>query len=760
MSRRDLDNQMMDYLYDELPPAERASFEREMQSDASLKAEVESMQATRSMVHQAELHSPMPAAPVALMHDLMREARKAVAPEPKPSFFDKLTAWLMQPAAATAMLVVMLVATGLVVMQRDDRSGEIPGTPTQQHYADGPRITAEGGTTRGAVANAESTIEAPAGSAAQVAEVLADETGASTDTGVAARDNLRGEESKDEDQTVADGRAEDGWFAGKLGADRAAATADPVALERTRGLDKGGLALAVPPAAREQTAEYKPDEAQAEATGEVADDSSEEDAAEPVRDAEEAPQVAQAETPATDDRASSRGGRRAGTRRAPRYRAKGTVQREVAQIDLPARTGGAGGEAGRGAAEGDALLEGLTANGAVANQMKEQPEAPAERAETIASDAPADTNSDATVDRVGARRRGPESQVAAVPRRETNPGTPSPDTATATLRTTATPPPAARPVATAPPAVPEPTVAVADAVPTDEVATEATPVAEEETTGGGDTDNRRVARVTRSEWERHDNDGPPPVSAPSQDPSPSAPPARVVYQQSSSGSSTPPQTQPAPAAPALLQPAAETRNAPAGQPATVAQPMQRQQGQPPLGLDGQPTGAAVVDPALRQRMTSEYQQAMSHYRSRRYNQAIRAFELYLKQHGRLGNAPEAQRNLARSYEGANKLQQAVQSYRTLLARYPRYPGRMAVLIDAARAEMRVGNLNAARTYLAEAARDRRLGRQAQTLLEQVDARIEQRERERAAQQQRRSRQRESPAPEPAAGQKAFEDLSQ
>ena len=52
MGIKDHDNRLLDYVYDELEASERESFERRLEEDATLRAELERVQSTRTMMER------------------------------------------------------------------------------------------------------------------------------------------------------------------------------------------------------------------------------------------------------------------------------------------------------------------------------------------------------------------------------------------------------------------------------------------------------------------------------------------------------------------------------------------------------------------------------------------------------------------------------------------------------------------------------------------------------------------------------------
>ena len=108
ITRQELDDLLVDYLYDELSMADRARFEEGVGAHPDLQAEVAAHQ--RTMARFADL--PEEPLPVGIVDGVMREARLAVAvpvAEPTVPWLDRLMALFMQPAFATAMAAVLAV---------------------------------------------------------------------------------------------------------------------------------------------------------------------------------------------------------------------------------------------------------------------------------------------------------------------------------------------------------------------------------------------------------------------------------------------------------------------------------------------------------------------------------------------------------------------------------------------------------------------------------------------------------------------------
>jgi TolA-binding protein len=127
--------------------------------------------------------------------------------------------------------------------------------------------------------------------------------------------------------------------------------------------------------------------------------------------------------------------------------------------------------------------------------------------------------------------------------------------------------------------------------------------------------------------------------------------------------------------------------------------------------------------ATRAAARGDYNLASKHYTSKRYDEAIKEFRLFLDNNRQSNLAPDAGRNIARSYKRTNRLRRAVSEYRQLLIRFPKYRYRTAVLIEAARLELTVGELEAARAHLLEATKDKSIAKEAKKLLARVNKEI-------------------------------------
>lgn len=121
-TRPELDELLVDYLYDELDPAQRAAFERGLIEHPELAAEVEAHRRTRSVA--ASL--PAIAMPAGLLDDVLAEAaRVAAANAPAkggassaPGLFERLFRVFNQPAFAMAMVALVVVGVGMLLLDK------------------------------------------------------------------------------------------------------------------------------------------------------------------------------------------------------------------------------------------------------------------------------------------------------------------------------------------------------------------------------------------------------------------------------------------------------------------------------------------------------------------------------------------------------------------------------------------------------------------------------------------------------------------
>lgn len=147
MTRQELEDRLLDYLYDELEPSERSAFERALPAHPEVLREVAAHRATRK-AYQALPRATMPAG---LLDTVLAEADAEAArrssqeaPAPAPvlaptpaaapsvkrsdepvSFWERVRRVLFQPTFAMAMVVLVVAGVSLVAT----RKGELPGMP-------------------------------------------------------------------------------------------------------------------------------------------------------------------------------------------------------------------------------------------------------------------------------------------------------------------------------------------------------------------------------------------------------------------------------------------------------------------------------------------------------------------------------------------------------------------------------------------------------------------------------------------------------
>ena len=133
LTREQIDNQLVDYLFDELGPGERQAFESALPQHPELEVEVRQHQSLRLRVATLP-HDPVPKH---ILNRIMDEAAHAVR---KPSFFERLAAMLMQPAVATAMVFVLIGTTSIVLTMRNDdlSTASPPSTDMSESTEAGP----------------------------------------------------------------------------------------------------------------------------------------------------------------------------------------------------------------------------------------------------------------------------------------------------------------------------------------------------------------------------------------------------------------------------------------------------------------------------------------------------------------------------------------------------------------------------------------------------------------------------------------------
>ena len=133
LTRPELEDLLVDYLYDELEPRRRLRFEEDVGRVPELQAEVDAHLGFRRSLANLD---PGPAPPQRALDAIMREARKVAAEHAaaKPSLFERVASWLMQPAVATACVVVVVAGGGWLVSRGglSDRPSASLNAPHEQ----------------------------------------------------------------------------------------------------------------------------------------------------------------------------------------------------------------------------------------------------------------------------------------------------------------------------------------------------------------------------------------------------------------------------------------------------------------------------------------------------------------------------------------------------------------------------------------------------------------------------------------------------
>ena len=120
MTRQELEERLLDYLYDELDASERAAFEQALPRHPEVEREVVAHRATRR-AYQA---LPREAAPAGLLDRVLAEADQEAARRAKPDevvavekaapagpgFWERLRRLVFQPAFAMATVVLVVAA--------------------------------------------------------------------------------------------------------------------------------------------------------------------------------------------------------------------------------------------------------------------------------------------------------------------------------------------------------------------------------------------------------------------------------------------------------------------------------------------------------------------------------------------------------------------------------------------------------------------------------------------------------------------------
>ncbi|MCA9518836.1 MAG: hypothetical protein KC635_28065, partial [Myxococcales bacterium] len=134
LTRQELDDLLVDYLYDELDDARRAEFEAGVQAYPDLAAEVEAHQQTRSMARAL----PQVALPAGFLEGLMAQVEAApapAAPAPTPTraaaasakpagLFARFASFFLQPNFAMAVSALVVAGVAALVIAKGAHQGD------------------------------------------------------------------------------------------------------------------------------------------------------------------------------------------------------------------------------------------------------------------------------------------------------------------------------------------------------------------------------------------------------------------------------------------------------------------------------------------------------------------------------------------------------------------------------------------------------------------------------------------------------------
>jgi hypothetical protein len=139
MTRQEMDERLVDFLYDELEGDERARFEASLAAHPEVQAELAAHTATRSMLASSGALDEL-RMPPGLLDGVMREARVVAAPpeEPTASWLDKLLGLLLQPAMAVALVGVLMAGTGIYLARQGSGEPKMADSVALQAPANSP----------------------------------------------------------------------------------------------------------------------------------------------------------------------------------------------------------------------------------------------------------------------------------------------------------------------------------------------------------------------------------------------------------------------------------------------------------------------------------------------------------------------------------------------------------------------------------------------------------------------------------------------
>jgi len=122
LTREQLDELLVDYLYDELSAEDRKAFEAAAADHPEVAEEVAAHRQTRNLMAEMPMVDP----PQPVLDNIMRAARHAAAPSEEPmGFWAKLLSVFAQPAFATAAVVAGVGLTAFLTMSGP--GNELPG---------------------------------------------------------------------------------------------------------------------------------------------------------------------------------------------------------------------------------------------------------------------------------------------------------------------------------------------------------------------------------------------------------------------------------------------------------------------------------------------------------------------------------------------------------------------------------------------------------------------------------------------------------
>ena len=137
MTYQELEAKLVDYIYDELAESEREAFEAGLKEHPDLAEEAKAHVHTRSLVGALEPVTP----PQAVLNEVMRQVNAEVAQKRQSSWVDKLAAFMLQPAVATAFIFLMIASASLMLA---DDPLEASSSEGEQPYAVGTELSEEG----------------------------------------------------------------------------------------------------------------------------------------------------------------------------------------------------------------------------------------------------------------------------------------------------------------------------------------------------------------------------------------------------------------------------------------------------------------------------------------------------------------------------------------------------------------------------------------------------------------------------------------